>query len=112
SSSGPSFSPLFLARPPSAALFLYTRLFRSSYTPALNDDSSVTFGYAVSDGIAAPVPTTATLDITPVNDAPVTTPVVLAPIAEDSDPRSITLDYSLSPTSYADFPTLTSANLA
>ena len=42
-----------------------------SYTPALNDDTSVTFSYAVTDGIAAPVATSATLDITPVNDAPV-----------------------------------------
>ena len=41
-----------------------------SYTPALNDDSSVTFSYAVTDGVAAPVVTSATLDITPVNDAP------------------------------------------
>ena len=40
--------------------------------PALNDDTAVTFSYAVSDGIAAPVATTASLDITPVNDAPVT----------------------------------------
>ena len=44
----------------------------------------MTFSYAVSDGIAAPVATTASLDITPVNDAPVTTPVTLAAIAEDS----------------------------
>ena len=49
-----------------------------SYTPAANDDTSVTFSYAVTDGIAAPVATTATLDITPVNDAPATTPVTLA----------------------------------
>ena len=31
----------------------------------------MSFSYAVSDGIAAPVATTASLDITPVNDAPV-----------------------------------------
>ena len=48
-----------------------------SYTPALNDDTAVTFSYAVTDGIAAPVATSATLDITPVNDAPTTTPVTL-----------------------------------
>ena len=41
-----------------------------SYTPALNDATSVTFSYAVSDGIAAPVADNATLDITPVNDTP------------------------------------------
>ena len=42
-----------------------------SYTPALNDDTSVSFSYAVTDGIAAPVATSATLDVTPVNHAPV-----------------------------------------
>ena len=36
------------------------------------------------------VATTASLDITPVNDAPVTAPVTLAAIAEDSGPRLIT----------------------
>ena len=61
-----------------------------TYTPAPNDDTSVTFSYAVTDGVAAPVATTASLDITPVNDAPVTTPVTLAAIAEDSGARLIT----------------------
>src|SRR6185437_12859051 len=42
-----------------------------SFTPAANDDTSVTFSYGVTDGVAAPVAATATLDITPVNDAPV-----------------------------------------
>ena len=41
-----------------------------TYHPAPNDDTSVTFSYSVTDGIAAPVATTASLDITPVNDAP------------------------------------------
>ena len=41
-----------------------------TYHPALNDDTAVTFSYAVTDGVAAPVATTASLDITPVNDAP------------------------------------------
>ena len=50
----------------------------------------MTFSYAVTDGVAAPVATTASLDITPVNDAPVTSPVTLAAIAEDSGPRLIT----------------------
>ena len=39
---------------------------------------------------ARPPPARATLDITPVNDAPVTTPVTLAAIAEDSGVRLIT----------------------
>ena len=50
----------------------------------------MTFSYAVTDGIAAPVAASATLDITPVNDAPTTTPVTLAAIAEDSGARLIT----------------------
>ena len=49
-----------------------------SYTPALNDDTSVSFSYTITDngttnGVADPksVAGSATLDITPVNDAPV-----------------------------------------
>ena len=42
-----------------------------TYAPAQNDDSSVAFSFTVSDGVASPVATTATLDILPVNDAPV-----------------------------------------
>lgn len=60
-----------------------------SYTPASNDDTSVSFTYTISDGDKT-VMGNATLDITPVNDAPVTTPVTLAAIAEDSGARLIT----------------------
>jgi VCBS repeat-containing protein len=42
-----------------------------TYTPADDDDTSASFTYKVSDGIAPPIDTSATLDITPVNDAPV-----------------------------------------
>jgi Ca2+-binding RTX toxin-like protein len=41
-----------------------------TYTPAANDDTSATFSYTVSDGQFSAT-STATLDITPVNDAPV-----------------------------------------
>ena len=41
-----------------------------SYTPALNDDTSVSFSYTVTDG-SATAAGSATLDITPMNDAPV-----------------------------------------
>ena len=41
-----------------------------NYTPAANDDSDVSFSYGVTDEDAT-VANTATLDITPVNDAPV-----------------------------------------
>ena len=83
-----------------------------TYNPAANDDTSVTFSYAVSDGIAAPVATTASLDITPVNDAPVTSPVTLTAIAEDSGPRLITQAELLANASDVDGPALTAVNLA
>ena len=54
-----------------------------NYTPAANDDTDVSFNYAITDGTLN-VAGTATLDITPVNNAPTTTPITLASIAEDS----------------------------
>jgi large repetitive protein len=54
-----------------------------SYTPASNDDSSVTFDYTASDGLLTSS-STATLDITPVNDAPVTTVPGAQVVAEDT----------------------------
>src|SRR4029079_7182034 len=83
-----------------------------SYTPAANDDTAVTFSYAVSDGIAAPVATTASLDITPVNDAPATSPVTLVAIAEDSGARLITQAELLANATDVDGPALTAINLA
>ena len=83
-----------------------------TYNPAANDDTSVTFSYAVTDGVAAPVATTASLDITPVNDAPVTSPVTLTAIAEDSGPRLITQAELLANASDVDGPALTAVNLA
>src|SRR4029078_8129125 len=59
-----------------------------SSTPAQSDDPAVTFSYTVTDG-ALGGSGSASLDITPVNDAPVTAAVTLAPIAEDSGPRLI-----------------------
>ena len=63
-----------------------------TYTPAANDDTAVSFSYTISDNGAAPnsVAGTATLDITPVNDAPTTSAITLSPIAEDSGARIIT----------------------
>jgi len=45
-----------------------------SYTPAANDDTNASFDYTINDGTDN-VTGTATLDITPVNDTPTTTPV-------------------------------------
>ncbi|WP_221077442.1 retention module-containing protein [Agarivorans albus] len=55
-----------------------------TYTPAENDDGSVSFSYDISDGEATISTGTADLDITPVNDAPTTSNVVLDPVAEDA----------------------------
>jgi VCBS repeat-containing protein len=83
-----------------------------SYTPAPNDDSAVTFSYQVTDGIASPVGASATLDITPVNDAPVVSgPVTLAAIDEDSGARLITQGQLLANASDVDGPPLAAANL-
>ncbi len=81
-----------------------------SYTPALNDDTSVSFSYLVTDGSAS-VAGTATLDITPVNDAPTTSPVTLAPIAEDSGARLITQAELLANAADIDGPSLTATGL-
>ncbi|UUZ75678.1 cadherin-like domain-containing protein [Polaromonas sp. P1(28)-13] len=82
-----------------------------SYTPALNDDTAVSFSYTVSDG-SLTAAGSATLDITPVNDAPVTTPVTLAAIAEDSGARLITQAELLANASDVDGPSLTAIGLA
>ncbi len=84
-----------------------------SYTPALNDNSSVTFNYTASDGFIA-ASSTASLDITPVNDAPVAAPVTLAAIAEDSGVRIITSAQLLAGVSDVDGPaaTITALSIA
>jgi VCBS repeat-containing protein len=82
-----------------------------TYTPTLNDDTSVAFSYAVTDGLA-PVATSATLDITPVNDAPETAPVQLAAVAEDSGARLITQAELLANAADIDGPGLSVVNLA
>ena len=60
-----------------------------SYTPDANDNTDVSFNYTITDGTLN-VAGTATLDITPINNAPTTTPITLASIAEDSGARLIT----------------------
>jgi hypothetical protein len=60
-----------------------------NYIPAGDDDTSVSFSYTITDGTDT-VAGSATLDITPVNDAPTTSPVTLTAISEDSGVRTIT----------------------
>jgi hypothetical protein len=80
------------------------------YTPAGNNDSGVTFSYTITDGIDS-VAGSATLDITPVNDAPSTTPVTLSAIAEDSGVRTITQAQLLANAGDIDGPSLTATGL-
>jgi hypothetical protein len=47
--------------------------------PASRRFEPVSFSYTIGDGNGGTVAGTATLDLTPVNDAPTTTPVTLAP---------------------------------
>jgi Ca2+-binding RTX toxin-like protein len=78
-----------------------------TFTPAQDDDTAVTFTYSVTDNVAVPVATTATLDLTPVNDTPVVpVPAVLRAIAEDNGPITITLAHLLSHTTDVDGDTL------
>ena len=82
-----------------------------TYMPALNDDADVTFSYSTTDG-ALSVAGSASLDITPVNDAPTTTPVTLVSIVEDSGARLITQAELLANAADADLDALTATNLA
>src|SRR5205823_4818719 len=90
-----------------------------NYTPALNDDTSVSFSYTITDngttnGSPDPksVAGSATLDITTVNDAPTTSAVTLAAIAEDSGVRLITQAQLLGNASDVESNTLTASALA
>src|SRR5436190_1844408 len=61
-----------------------------TYTPAANESGPVSFSYTIGEGNGGTAAGSATLDLTPVNDAPTTAPVTLAPLAEDGGPRLIT----------------------
>ena len=89
-----------------------------SYTPASNDDTSVSFSYTITDNgttngslDAKSVTGTATLDITPVNDAPTTSAVTLTAIAEDSGARTITAAQLLGNAADVEGNTLTVSNV-
>jgi len=66
-----------------------------SYTPAANDDGSVSFSYSVTDG-TTPVAGSATLDITPVNDAPTALTPVLVSLDEESPAGTLVATVSAS----------------
>jgi VCBS repeat-containing protein len=54
-----------------------------TYTPAANFNGNVTFNYGVSDGIAAPVPQTGVMTITPTPDGP--TDITVAGLLETNE---------------------------
>jgi VCBS repeat-containing protein len=60
-----------------------------TYTPALNDDSAVSFNYTVSDG-ALSASATASLDISPVSDVPVIGGDTTGTVTEDTAPVLVT----------------------
>ena len=72
----------------------------------------MSFGYTISDGAGGSVAGSASIDLTPVNDAPVTTAVTLAPIAANSGVRLITQAQLLANASDLDGPVPTATNLA
>src|SRR5436190_834383 len=83
-----------------------------TYTPAANDSSSVGFSYTINDGNGGSVAGAATLDLTPVNDAPATTPVTLAPLAEAGGGRLITNAELIANATDVDGDALTATGLA
>ncbi|MFO1174411.1 MAG: cadherin-like domain-containing protein [Paracoccaceae bacterium] len=78
-----------------------------TFTPAANDDTGVTFSYEVTDGTAT-VAQTASMDLTPVNDAPTTSGPVIGAATEDGP--AVTLD-ALQNASDPDGDALTIVNL-
>ncbi|UUZ66768.1 cadherin-like domain-containing protein [Polaromonas sp. P2-4] len=60
-----------------------------SFTPAADFTGTVSFGYSITDGTAA-VAGSASLLVTPVNDAPTNAPVALPAVSEDSAAITIT----------------------
>ncbi len=68
-----------------------------TFTPPADDDSAVTFNYTVSDGSLS-VAQTATLDITPVNDAP----VVATPLVDQSSAEDEAVNFTLPAGSFTD----------
>ncbi len=82
-----------------------------TYTPALNDDTAVSFSYTVTDG-SLTAAGSATLDITPVNDAPTTTPVTLARSPRTAAPASSPRPSCWPMPATSTAPSLTATNLA
>ena len=83
-----------------------------SYQGGLNFNGDDTLAVLSTDSGALADSDTVQIHVTPVNDAPVTSPVTLAAIAEDSGPRLITQAELLANASDVDGPALSAVNLA
>ena len=86
-----------------------------TFTPAADayDTGYASFTFSVSDGTAfSTSPNTLTIDVTPVNDAPVADPVTLSAIAEDSGARIITAAELLAGVTDGDGPPATITSLS
>jgi large repetitive protein len=83
-----------------------------SYVPAANFYGDVTFQYVANDGTIDSDPVTVTITVNPVNDQPVTLPITLTSIEEDSGARVITQAELLANASDPEHDSLTATNLA
>jgi VCBS repeat-containing protein len=111
--SDPNADPLFveqLSDPVHGAVVLNANG-SFTYTPAADFNGSDSFTYRVSDGVFASNVATVRISVAPVNDAPTTSPVVLAAIAEDSGARVITQAELLANAADVDSANLTATGL-
>jgi large repetitive protein len=81
-----------------------------SFTPAENDNTAVTFTYQISDGVAS-VASSASLDLTAVNDGPVAGAAIVLPASAEDTAVTITAAQLLANASDVDGDTLSVQNL-
>jgi hypothetical protein len=82
-----------------------------TYTPALNDNTAVTLTYTITDGNGGSVNTQATIDLLPVNDAPVAGASRTLTASNEDTTRTITAAELLAGASDVDGDTLSIVNL-
>jgi VCBS repeat-containing protein len=82
-----------------------------SYTHDGTETASDSFTYTIDDGAGGSATATVNITVTPVNDPPQATPVLLTPIAQDSGARTITSAELLTGVSDIDGPSLLISSL-
>ena len=80
---GDALSYTVVSAPQNGALVLNPSTGEFTYTPNSHHNGSDSFIVTISDGNGGTTTSTVTIDVTPVNDAPVIAPVALADINED-----------------------------